>query len=462
METSTSHPPSDGHRSGAHSRRFGFSLLAPNLFPAPFNTMLEYSGLFRRNQYSDLDSSSLASTAMGYGESTSHGHMEMSPRDTVINMGAPDGDLSQRSTLNSTTSAEASGRGLDDGASSLHQVTSSLLSLRNTPSDPQSSTSTVSGSADDDRNGPTERAAGLDNRENGSQRYDLQQAAQWMEQSLPFGLLLMMVFIREHIQGFLITFWLTGLLFKANDIVRKQAALKGERRILILAGVSTGLLSHVAIIYWWYKADILWRPLAFLPLKKIPGFWEALFIIIVNDTLVRFMAMSVKCALLVCYKNSTGKHYRRQAQLLTVIEYLLLLYRALIPAPVWYRFFLNEAYGRLFSALTSGLYLTFKLTSTFAKLLAFVSSIRAVARREVQFGTYATAEEVMAVGDMCAICQEKMHAPVSLRCRHVFCEDCVSEWFERERTCPLCRAVVKAAGLRSYGDGATTLLAQLF
>ncbi|RWV88530.1 hypothetical protein GW17_00049381, partial [Ensete ventricosum] len=34
--------------------------------------------------------------------------------------------------------------------------------------------------------------------------------------------------------------------------------------------------------------------------------------------------------------------------------------------------------------------------------------------------------------------------------------------FERERTCPLCRAVVKPAGLRSFGDGSTSLYFQLF
>ncbi|CAL5343170.1 unnamed protein product [Camellia sinensis] len=38
--------------------------------------------------------------------------------------------------------------------------------------------------------------------------------------------------------------------------------------------------------------------------------------------------------------------------------------------------------------------------------------------------------QVSAAGDLCAICQEKMHAPILLRCKHIFCEDCVSEWFE--------------------------------
>ncbi|KAH7537705.1 hypothetical protein FEM48_Zijuj03G0121100 [Ziziphus jujuba var. spinosa] len=69
---------------------------------------------------------------------------------------------------------------------------------------------------------------------------------------------------------------------------------------------------------------------------------------------------------------------------------------------------------------------------------------------------------VNAADDLCAICQEKMHVPILLRCKHIFCEDCVSEWFERERTCPLCRALVKPAGLRTFGDGSTSLFFELF
>lgn len=49
--------------------------------------------------------------------------------------------------------------------------------------------------------------------------------------------------------------------------------------------------------------------------------------------------------------------------MLTLVEYFLLLYRSLLPTAVWYRFFLNKEYGSLFSSLTTGLYLTFKLTS---------------------------------------------------------------------------------------------------
>lgn len=55
--------------------------------------------------------------------------------------------------------------------------------------------------------GGEERGEGLDNeaggngREGGSQRYDFQQLARWIEQVLPFTILLLMVFIRQHLQG---------------------------------------------------------------------------------------------------------------------------------------------------------------------------------------------------------------------------------------------------------------------
>ncbi|KAI9102094.1 hypothetical protein K1719_023604 [Acacia pycnantha] len=294
------------------------------------------------------------------------------------------------------------------------------------------------------------------------QRYDIQQAAKWIEQILPFSLLLLVVFIRQHLQGFFVTIWISAVMFKSNEIVKRQTALKGDRKVSVLVGISLAFMLHVICIYWWYRSDDLLYPLIMVPPKSAPPFWHAIFTILVNDTLVRQVAMAFKCLLLVYYKNGRGHNFRRQGQMLTLVEYSLLLYRALLPTSVWYRFFLNKDYGSLFSSLTTGLYLTFKLTSVIEKVQCFVSAFKALSRKEVHYGIYATMEQVNAAGDLCAICQEKMHAPVLLRCKHIFCEECVSEWFERERTCPLCRALVKPAELRTFGDGSTSLIFQLF
>ncbi|KAJ9539853.1 hypothetical protein OSB04_026359 [Centaurea solstitialis] len=294
------------------------------------------------------------------------------------------------------------------------------------------------------------------------QRYDLQQVSRWIEQILPFSLLLLIVFIRQHLQGLFVTIYITAFMYKSNDILRKQTALKGERKLSVLAGYFLVFVLHVIGVYWWYQNDDLCLPLFMIPPKAIPPFWHAIFTIIVNDTMVRQAAMSFKLVLLMYYKNGRGHSFRRQGQMLTLVEYTLLLYRAFLPAPVWYRFFLNKEYGSLFSSLTTGLYLTLKLTSVVEKIGSFYTALKALSRKEVNYGSYATPEQVSEAGDLCAICQEKMQAPILLRCKHIFCEDCVSEWFERERTCPLCRALVRPADIRSFGDGSTSLFFQLF
>ncbi|KAG8380991.1 hypothetical protein BUALT_Bualt06G0074400 [Buddleja alternifolia] len=317
------------------------------------------------------------------------------------------------------------------------------------------------------------------------QRYDIQQVARWVEQILPFSLLLLVVFIRQHLPGTIknpskIQFGFYCLDKLSSTCIFKpvEAGLssfdatselgmvlileEGERRISVLVGYSVVFMFHVFGIYWWHRGDDLFYPLLMIPPKAIPSFWHAIFIILVNDTMARQTAMVLKLVLLMYHKNGRGHNFRRQGQILTLVEYTLLLYRALLPAPVWYRFFLNKDYGSLFSSLTTGLYLTIKLTSMVEKVRSFFTALKALSRQDVHYGSYATSEQVNAAGDLCAICQEKMHAPILLRCKHIFCEDCVSEWFERERTCPLCRALVRPADLRSYGDGSTSLFFQLF
>src|SRR5665647_2262760 len=40
----------------------------------------------------------------------------------------------------------------------------------------------------------------------------------------------------------------------------------------------------------------------------------------------------------------------------------------------------------------------------------------------------------------CVICNDVLKVPVKLECSHIFCSDCIKEWFLRKRICPVCRA----------------------
>jgi hypothetical protein len=81
-----------------------------------------------------------------------------------------------------------------------------------------------------------------------------------------------------------------------------------------------------------------------------------------TDSLARNLSMLAKIAVLLTARQTAGPGFRRQAASLTLVEYISLLYRVLLPTPVWARFFLDKAaYGHFFSSLTTGLYLTFKV-----------------------------------------------------------------------------------------------------
>ncbi|TYK06212.1 RING finger and transmembrane domain-containing protein 2 [Cucumis melo var. makuwa] len=436
MEGSGSDP--DSHRpasTSGSSRRFGM-LAASNIIQAPLSALLEYSGLLRGRQ-SHQESEALISARLPSGfRDHLRSHIEESSGATndgevsirIIGAGEPEhgrdgaglvvGQARDVSGQNAVSLQSVSGLASVTLGSELSQGESA-----NERGAREGIPESINAGAD----GDTSEVAGGNSRDSSYQRYDIQQAARGIEQILPFSFLLLVVFIRQHLQGFFVTIWIAAFMYKSNDILRKQTALKGERKISVLVCISLAFTIHVIGVYWWYQNDDLLYPLIMCPPRAIPPFWHAIFIIMVNDTLVRQAVMVVKCVLLMYYKNSRGRNYRKQGQMLTLVEYLLLLYRALLPTPVWYRFFLNKEYGSLFSSLLTGLYLTFKLTSVVEKVQSFFAALKALSRKEVHYGAYATSEQVSAAGDLCAICQEKMHAPILLRCKHIFCEDCVSE-----------------------------------
>ncbi|MCD7452220.1 hypothetical protein HAX54_015797 [Datura stramonium] len=412
METSSvsdfdTNPNSNSSPTTSNSRVFGLNLTPLRVFRHPLSTFLEYSGLLRvrpDNPETDL---------LIPDNPTPNSSESVSSAISNVTAGNSNGEVSIR-IIGSGENDRFRSEDADDGsvmdAGEREERGSIVVG------------STVGGDSGDGGVGTG------NNRDSSYQRYDIQQVARWIEQFLPFSLLLLVVFIRQHLQGFFVVIWITAFMFRSNDILQKQTALKGERKITVLLGYFLVFMLHITGIYWWNHKDDLFYSLIMVPPKVIPPFWHAIFIILVNDTMVRQAAMALKLVLLMYYKNGRGHNFRRQGQLLTLVEYMLLLYRALLPTPVWYRFFLNKDYGSLFSSLITGLYLTFKLTSIVEKVRSFFTALKALSIKEIHYGSHATPEQVNAAGDLCAICQEKMNTPILLRCKHIFCEDCVSEW----------------------------------
>ncbi|XP_019058398.1 PREDICTED: RING finger and transmembrane domain-containing protein 2 isoform X2 [Tarenaya hassleriana] len=376
-----------GSLSSENSRRYSI-LSASNIIQAPISTLLEYSGLLRTRagplgQEAEILIHDGLQNQSRLDDSAASSNGEVAIRIIGSGEQETDGESSVREATGHRQ-GEVSVHQIDGLVSENHGDRGAVVTAEGLS---QASPISVGDSEAGD-------AIGSDSRDSPYQRYDIQQAARWIEQVLPFSLLLLVVFIRQHLQGFFVTIWIAGVLFKSNDILKKQTSLKGERQISALIGISVAFTAHAIGVYWWFWEDDLLFPLIMLPPKSIPPFWHAIFIIVVNDTLVRQAAMVLKCFLLMYYKNSRGRNYRKQGQMLTLVEYLMLLYRSLLPTPVWYRFFLNKEYGSLFSSLMTGLYLTFKLTSVVEKVQSFFTALKALSRKEVHYGSYATAEQL--------------------------------------------------------------------
>lgn len=298
-------------------------------------------------------------------------------------------------------------------------------------------------------------------------RFDLQMVILWLEQALPFLFLLLCIFLKQHFVQLLMYAMLSFMVVKANVALQRTIAMRSEASNNKLAVVASGLFVSTALtLLIIFRDDKLWQSLVFIPPEptKIRTLWDAVFRSALCDVIARQVSTWLKAVYLLAWKPRPGRMFRRQGHLLTFMEYATMLYSVLVPVPIWYRYFQRGQLGQILSSATTGFYLTLKFSAAFEKALLFFASLKAVVRpMQAAYGCRASTDDVIELGDMCSICQDTLKSPLKLRpCRHIFCEDCISEWLDRDTTCPLCRTVVKSETCRSYSDGGTGWVINIF
>jgi len=287
----------------------------------------------------------------------------------------------------------------------------------------------------------------------------------WLEQTVPFLVLLLIVFFSHHFVGVLTFAWLSMILQRCNIVIKQQMALwEAHVKERLLYTMAT-LTSSTLFVYFAFSESQLWHRLCFFTPKADTelSIWAVLWAVSMNDGLMRSIVMFIKCCLVMLFASRPMRSSRRR-QMFVLAESVLSVYRTLAPVPVWYYYFVSVmGQGSFMSSLCGGLYMALKLASITERCKFLMFVVTAFHRGEATYGKYATPEELQAQQDDCSICQGPLQGPIVLSCGHLFCEECVSEWLDKEPTCPLCRAQVTPGRFHGGGgDGSTSLLPQLF
>jgi hypothetical protein len=133
--------------------------------------------------------------------------------------------------------------------------------------------------------------------------------------------------------------------------------------------------------------------------------------------------------------------YLLKTKTLSVVNVTGLIYRSILPISLWIAYFGNSPYGPFFVSS----YLFCKFFDLSWKIRGLIEAVVNFIFGKMEYGRQSTTQEMEHHGD-CPICFDSPHNPVTLsECGHLFCEVCVSEWLEKEKTCPVCRKEVKLA-----------------
>lgn len=229
----------------------------------------------------------------------------------------------------------------------------------------------------------------------------------WLEQNVPFLVLLALVFVYEHWEGartrdgeraidepyrahvggsiralapsapreppragILTVLWLTAGLNSVNTRMREQVALKDKRNTAQLVMLLLLVLSVVAATLTVFHEERLWLQLCFLvperPGGAQPSFLTLVWKVIVTDLMARFLSIACKICVALCL---CGTPHRRLRQVYRLLEIVVVVYRSVLPGPQWYCWLLAaNGSSHLFSSLVTGLYLTFKLAAVMDQL----------------------------------------------------------------------------------------------
>uniref|UniRef100_A0ABK0LKB5 Ring finger protein, transmembrane 2 n=1 Tax=Rattus norvegicus TaxID=10116 RepID=A0ABK0LKB5_RAT len=282
----------------------------------------------------------------------------------------------------------------------------------------------------------------------------------WLQKGLPFILILLAKLCFQHKLGIAVCIGMASTFAYANSALREQVSLKEKRSVLVILWILAFLAGNTLYVLYTFSSQQLYSSLIFLkPNLETLDFFDLLWIVGIADFVLKYITIALKCLIVALPKiilavKSKGKFY-------LVIEELSQLFRSLVPIQLWYKYIMGDDSSDSYF-LGGVLIILYSLCKSF-DICGRVGGLRKALKllcTSQNYGVRATGQQCTEAGAVCAICQAEFRDPMILLCQHVFCEECLCLWLDRERTCPLCRSVAVDT-LRCWKDGATSAHLQL-
>lgn len=279
--------------------------------------------------------------------------------------------------------------------------------------------------------------------------------------SLLFIVILVIRVVSDHLLGMLVFIGLGGTFFYANMFFKKivhESSLRDAMLHNVLLSyfwIVMFLTANIGYVYYVFQEQQLWNVLMFqLPVKWEGDIWMFFWAICVNDFVLKYVTVIIKAFISMApiKPKNRGKYYM-------FVEHIMQLYRMVIPIVPWFHF-LSDGLHWLFAAGLLCLYFLCKAYQLFFKMKDVQGAFMKLLR-EKTYGIKPNNSDIKTRGEGCPICQDDYKDPVMLNCKHIFCEDCVSVWFDREKTCPMCRAQIHTDN-SLWKDGSTSIHVQWY
>ncbi|XP_050693480.1 RING finger and transmembrane domain-containing protein 2-like [Eriocheir sinensis] len=264
----------------------------------------------------------------------------------------------------------------------------------------------------------------------------------------------------DHLTGLMVILTLVIGFLWSNNIVKKAVSQQGRRPIKPLLALLVNLPAGVFLLYYSYRTDKLFYSALLIPPEHEGfGVLDLMWIVIVSDYVLKLATVLVKTV--ITLMPHSFMHYQNRGKYFLVVEMGSQLYRCLAPIQPWLSYLLDGYTGppKVLGVFFSAAYMVCKGPDIVTKMKCFQGAIVKFVN-SVNYGCTPSKAQLDDAGGLCPICHDDFYSPTMLRCKHIFCEQCVVTWFDRERTCPMCRTQV--ADDPAWRDGSTTNFLQLY